>query len=71
MMFKTCPSCGGDLSAVTVKRNLFGHFWMKVVRCPLCRRRTTLLTRRKFLGSKPARRLRGSFGNDLRWGDRF
>jgi hypothetical protein len=44
MMCTSCPSCGGDLSAVPVTRKLFTQFLMKVVRCPHCRLRTTFLT---------------------------
>jgi hypothetical protein len=73
MTFKTCPSCGGELSVVPVKRRKFTHFWMKVLRCPQCRLRTTLLNRRKFLGSEPARRVHNAREqrNDMRWSGRF
>jgi hypothetical protein len=47
MTFKTCFSCGGALSAVLTKRRLFAQFLMKVVRCPHCRLRTTVLRIRK------------------------
>jgi hypothetical protein len=47
MMCTSCPSCGGDLSAVPVKRKLFTQFLMEVVRCPQCRLRTTFLTIRE------------------------
>jgi hypothetical protein len=47
MMCKTCPSCGGDLSGVRLKRKLFTQFVSKVVRCPQCKLRTTVLTIRE------------------------
>jgi hypothetical protein len=47
MMCKTCPSCGGDLSGVRLKRKLFTQFVSNVLRCPHCRLRTTFLTIRE------------------------
>jgi hypothetical protein len=58
MTFKTCPSCGGDLSVAPVKKKLFSQFLMKVLRCPHCRQRTTFLTHRALVGIKPAQGLR-------------
>jgi hypothetical protein len=59
MTFKTCRSCGRDLSRVPVKRKLFTQFMMKVVRCPHCRLRTTqVVARRVLVGGMPARRLK-------------
>jgi hypothetical protein len=43
----------------------------RVVRCPQCRLRTTLLTRRKLLGFNPALRLGGAFEKRLRWTGRL
>ena len=54
MTFKTCRSCGADLSPAQEQRKLFTQFLMKVVRCPQCRLRTTLLTRREILSRKPS-----------------
>jgi hypothetical protein len=53
MTFKTCRSCGADLSPAQVQRKLFTQFVVKVARCPLCRLRTTMITRRKIVSSKP------------------
>jgi hypothetical protein len=53
-MRSSCPACGGNTSGVPVKKRLFAQFVMKVVRCPHCQLRQTYLTRRKFVGSKPA-----------------
>ena len=54
MTFKTCRSCGGDLSGVQAKRKLFTQFVMKVVRCPQCKLRNTYLISRNSVGGKPA-----------------
>jgi hypothetical protein len=53
MTFKTCRSCGAELSPAQVQRKLFTQFVVKVARCPLCRLRTTLITRRKVVSGKP------------------
>jgi hypothetical protein len=56
MICTSCRSCGADLSAVPGKGQLFTQFLMKVVRCPHCRLRTTVLTlRRKSDGLKKMR----------------
>jgi hypothetical protein len=61
MMCKACPSCGGDLSSVPVKQKRFTQFLVKVVRCPHCSLRTTLLTRRKAMSGKLGFRIGGAF----------
>jgi hypothetical protein len=55
MTFRTCASCGGDLTGVAVEQKLFRQFLMKVVRCPQCRLRTTVLTLRKLVDTRKRR----------------
>jgi hypothetical protein len=55
MRFKNCPSCGGDTSAIPVKKRQFAQFLLKVVRCPHCRLRNT------FLDSRRSRRIKVVF----------
>jgi hypothetical protein len=61
------------LRAVVISLLFLSQFWMKVLQCRQCRLRTTLLTRRKFLGSEPARRMRNAREqrNQMRWSGRF
>jgi hypothetical protein len=47
MQRRICPSCGADMSKVPVKKWQFARFVAKVVRCPQCNLRKTVLTIRK------------------------
>ena len=47
MRLRICSSCGGDTSAVPVKKRKFAEFLVRIVRCPHCELRKTFLTIRK------------------------
>jgi hypothetical protein len=47
MRCRICPSCGADTSKVPVKKRSFARFLAKVIRCPHCKLRKTVLTIRK------------------------
>jgi hypothetical protein len=47
MRRRICPSCGGDTSTVPAKKRPFAQFLVKVVRCPHCGLRNTLIAPRK------------------------
>jgi hypothetical protein len=47
MKCNTCPSCGIDRSTARVKKRQFTQFMVEVIRCPLCKLRTTFLTLRR------------------------
>ena len=74
---RICPSCGGDTSAVPVKKRQFAEFLMKVVRCPHCGLRNTVLLARplprrirvvfRAVAAKPANRTTwDDSGDDLK-----
>jgi hypothetical protein len=42
-----CFSCGGDTSTVPLKKRKFADFVVKVIRCPHCKLRQTIITIRK------------------------
>jgi hypothetical protein len=47
MRSRVCSSCGGDTSKVPVDKRQFARFLAKVIRCPHCKLRKTVLIIRK------------------------
>ena len=59
MRRRICPSCGADTSKVPVKKRRFARFLAKVICCPQCKlRKTVLITRKSGPGLVSRRTLR-------------